>query len=343
MTSVPKSLPRYAALLSLFLLLAGCSRRSQPKEIVYVAVPQAYLRDRVAAVYNRVALVNNGDRLQVLEHSRRFLRVRTADRKEGWLEERYTVEQDVFDQVQKLAADNLHTPVMATGLTDNDTNIHTAPGRDSKHLYQIKGATKVQILKRATAPKPGPAMVPVRENPAGKNSPPQPPLEDWWLVRDPQGRVGWVLARMVDIDVPLEVAQYAEAQRIVGAFVLDQVQDGDNKVPQYLMVLTNPHDGMPYDYNQIRVFTWNVRRHRYETAYRERNLDGMLPVRITEEDFDKEGKLPVFILRVKGENDNIVERKYKLNTPIVRRVLAPGEEKSTPSQVAARSKSRRKH
>jgi len=33
----------------------------------------------------------------------------------------------------------------------------------------------------------------------------------------------------------------------------------------------------------------------------------------------------VFILRVKDEAGNVSERKYKLNTPIVRRVLAPGE------------------
>jgi len=26
-----------------------------------------------------------------------------------------------------------------------------------------------------------------------------PVLEDWWLVRDAENRVGWVLARMVDI------------------------------------------------------------------------------------------------------------------------------------------------
>jgi hypothetical protein len=48
-------------------------------------------------------------------------------------------------------------------------------------------------------------------------------------------------------------------------------------------------------------------------------------VSITKQDFDKEGTLPVFILRVKDESGNVSERKYKLNTPIVRRVLAPGE------------------
>jgi hypothetical protein len=327
----PTFLPRKTLALSLLALtlLPGCSRRSQPKETAYVTVPQVYLRDRIAAVYNRVALVKNGERLEVLDRSRRFVRVRTSDGKEGWVEQRYLAGQDVFDQMQKLAADNLHTPVVAAGLTDNDTNIHIAPGRGTEHLYQIKSGTKVQILKRATAAKPRPAALPVREDVKGKTAPP-PSLEDWWLVRDPQGRVGWVLARMVDIDVPLDVAQYAEGQRIVGAFVLDQVQDGDKQVPQYLMVLTEPRDGMPFDYNQIRVFTWNLKRHRYETAYRERKLFGIFPVTITHENFDKEGVLPVFILRVQDATGKIVDRKYKLNTPIVRRVLSPAEQAEKP-------------
>jgi hypothetical protein len=38
----------------------------------------------------------------------------------------------------------------------------------------------------------------------------------------------------------------------------------------------------------------------------------------------------VFILRVKDDSGNVSERKYKLNTPIVRRVLAPGEQKAAP-------------
>ena len=53
----------------------------------------------------------------------------------------------------------------------------------------------------------------------------------------------------------------------------------------------------------------------------------MLPVTVAQESFEKEGALPVFVLRVSDENGNLQERKYKLNTPIVRRVLAPGEVK----------------
>jgi len=324
----PAQSPLWKALLLSLLalaLLAGCSGRGQPRETAYVTAPQVYLRDRIAAVYNRVALVQNGDRLQVLERSRRFVRLRTSEGKEGWVEERYLVGQDVYDQMQQMAADNRNAPLVATGITENDTNIHISPGRDSKHLYQIKAATKVQILKRATAPKPQTAAIPLRQDVSSK-APPPAPMEDWWLVRDSQGRVGWVLARMVDIDVPLEVAQYAEGQRIVAAFVLDQVQDGDKQVPQFLMVLTDSHEGMPFDYNQIRVFTWNVKRDRYETAYRERNLFGVFPITITKENFDKEGVLPVFILRVQNDSGQVVERKYKLNTPIVRRVLSPAEE-----------------
>jgi len=60
---------------------------------------------------------------------------------------------------------------------------------------------------------------------------------------------------------------------------------------------------------------------------------------MTKENFDKEGTLPVFILRVKDDTGNVSERKYKLNTPIVRRVLAPGEQKQA-SRPATKRKRR---
>jgi len=299
-------------------------------EIAYVSAAQSILRDRVSAVFSKTGVVKNGDRVQILERERRFVRVRTASGAEGWIEQRSLVPQSVYDGFQKLAQQEQHAPVQATGATRNDTNIHLDPGRETQHLYQLNQGSKVSILKRDTAEKtvPGAMAKPASTN---KNEPSKPamPLEDWWLIRDPDGHVGWVLSRMVDLDVPLEIAQYAEGQRTVAFFVLNQVADGDKKVSQYLVVLTEPKDGLPFDYNQIRVFTWNVKRHRYETAYRERNLNGIFPVTVSQEDFGKEGTLPVFVLQVKDDNGNLSQRKYKMNTPIVRRVLAPGEVKET--------------
>ena len=332
-------------LAAVFLLgLSACDRKGhRVLEVNYVSSPQATLRDQVATIYNRVGTVKNGDRVEVLEREKRFSRVRTADGIEGWIEQRYLVAQQTYDGLQKLTQENVNDPVQAPGVLRSETNLHLTPGRETEHLYQLSAGAKVSVLKRSTAEKqPGAALAPaaVEGKTSGKSSS-GPVLEDWWLVRDAQNRVGWVLARMVDLDVPLDVAQYAEGQRFVAFLVLNQVQDAgkegtDKKVSQYLCVITEPHDGLPYDYDQIRVFTWNVRKHRYETAYREHGLNGVLPVTVTNENFDKEGTLPVFILRVKDDSGNVSERKYKLNTPIVRRVLAPGEQKAAPKPATKR-------
>jgi len=294
-------------------------------EVAYVSGVEVNLRNRVAAAYEKAGQVKNGDRVEVLDHDRRFAKVRTATGQTGWMEQRYLVSQQVFDRLQKLTADNANDPVQAQGVTRNDTNLHVEPGRETEHLYQISSGEKLALLKRGTAQKPGVVAAPAKTGASGEKKEATPVLEDWWLVRDSHGRVGWVLGRMVDTDVPLEVAQYAEGRRIVAFFVLNQVQDGGKKVAQYLTVLTEPKDGLPFDFNQFRVFTWNVKRHRYETAYRER-IEGMLPVKVSEQDFGKEGKLPTFTVRALDDNGNVSECKYKLNTPMVRRVYAPGEE-----------------
>ena len=304
----------------------ACGRgNGRVHEVAYVSVPQAFLRDHVSAVFNKTGVIKNGDRVEVLERERRFVRVRAATGEEGWVEQRFLAPAQVYDGFQKLAQQEKNDPVQASGTTRNETNLHLTPGRETEHLYLLNQGSKVLVLKREIAGHAAPTVSAKSTSQAGK--PATAGMEDWWLIRDQQGHVGWLLSRMVDLDVPLEIAQYSEGQRLVAFFVLDEVTDGDKKVPQYLVLLTEPKDGLPFDYNQIRVFTWNVRRHRYETAYREHKLDGVLPVSISQENFDKEGKLPIFILRVRDDGGNIVERKYKLNTPIVRRVLAPGEAK----------------
>ncbi len=340
MRLIPKYLLRVSALIVcavVMLSVAGCRRGSgRVLEVGYVSGVQVNLRDHVAAVYEKTGQVKNGERVEVLDHEKRFARVRTATGVEGWIEQRYLVDQKTFDGIQKLTQENQDAPVQAPGILRNDTNLHITPGRESEHLYQLASGAKVSILKRATAEKqPGAAPAKPVQTKFGAKVPAGPVLEDWFLVRDTIGRVGWVLSRMVDVDAPLDIAQYAEGQRFVAFFVLNDVADGDKKIPQYLCLLTEAHDGLPYDYDQVRVFTWNVRKHRYETAYREHGLDGVLPVTVTTETFDKEATLPVFILRTRDDLGNMTERKYKLNTPIVRRVLAPGE---TPSKATIRKR-----
>jgi len=299
-------------------VLCACGRRhSRVLETDYVSAPQVTVRDQLAQVYNKVGTVKNGDRVEVLDHEKRFAKIRTAGGLEGWVEQRFLTSQQVFDAFHKLAQGAKDSPVEGTATTRNETNLHVEPGRETEHLYQLTLGAKVSMLKRATIEKALPGGT---GRPTTGTAKDVKPMEDWWLVRDPEAHVGWVLGRMLDLDVPLEVAQYAEGQRIVACFELNRVTDGDKKVAQYLVLMNEPKDGMPFDFNQARVFTWNVRKHRYETAYHERKLNGVLPVTVSEEDFGKEGKLPIFILRVKADAGNVLERKYKMNTPIVRRV-----------------------
>ena len=331
--------------------------------------------------------MHNGDRVDVLERQRRFVRVRTDAGVEGWVEQRSLVTQDVFDGFQKLPQEGKDQNVQAHGTTRAELNMHLTPSRDGEHLYQLKEGEKVEVLKRATtdknAPKPPPPPKPAapgaKGQPAGKDQkqprqrslrarrrqvnrpspnllqrqarrpqlrrqrrlaataadkakaaePPKPVMEDWYLVRNSSGRVGWVLMRMIDLDVPLDIAQYAEGQRILGYFVLNTVQetidDQAKQMPQYLVLLNEPKDGLAWDYNQIRVFTRNRNKHRYETAYRERNLEGYFPVKTGHAMFDKEGDLPTFTIRKMYDNGQIVDVTYKMNGPIVRRVPTPEE------------------
>jgi SH3-like domain-containing protein len=378
----------------LLLAVSGCSRfkHKQESEVVYVLLKQAYLRDRVAAVSNRVGAVQNGDRLDVLEHGRRFLKVRTAKGEIGWIEEHAVVNPEVVTGFETLRSHHQKDPVIATAVLRDDGYLHLKPGRDTERYYLLPEGDKLQLLVRASVPKmigpqaPGggssyankkptakaraipkavkptekggiqpPAAPPAQGLPGGvvgidgaaSAAAPTPaaepaapvPMEDWWLVRDSQGKVGWVMSRRVDVDVPDEIAGYAEGQRIVGAYILRKVDDPganfpDKLVPEYVAVFNPYQDGLPYDFNQVRVFTWNVKRHRYEGAYRQRNLRGYLPVTVSMQTFDKAGPVPTFEFK-QGIGDSVTidaetgathptsteTLTFRLDGAIVKRVL----------------------
>jgi SH3-like domain-containing protein len=336
-----------AALLAVggLFLLAGCSGKggvSDHGEYAYVAVTEAGLRDHVATFYNKTGVVHNGERVQILERmqSKRFVRVRSPRGEEGWVQERYLADQPTFEQFQKLAQEYKTKPAQAAATTEEQVKVHVLPGRKTAYLYLLNEKQKVDMLQRQPVDRNAPPLqlkddkkdvddAPDEEKVKSDNAAPPAVREDWWLVRDAQGRVGWVLGRALYLQVPEEIAQYSEGQRIVAAYPLDEVQDGDKKVPEYLVLFTEK-EGLPYDFSQARVFTWNARKHRYETAYRERELAGVLPVTLGRQEFEKEGNLRTFVLRIKADDGSIRERTYKFNPPLVHRVLAPGEEPPAP-------------
>jgi hypothetical protein len=349
-------------------LISGCGRlhRGPATQYVYVTSKQTYLRDRVAAVSNRTATVQNGDRLEVIEHGRRFYHVKTANAEIGWIDERAVATQDVYDAFQDLARTAAKDPTVASAVVRDEVNLHLTPGRETEKFYRLAEGDKLQLIRRATLPKPVPggalpkpqvkAKSPSGSKGAGTtaapaDSGPEPvPMEDWWLARDSKGRAGWLLSRMLDVDAPDTLTRYAEGQKFIGAYVLTTVYDPgveqENKnIPVYLTVLGPYTAGLPYDFDQVRLFTWNSKMHRYETGFREKNIEGYLPVKI-ETAKDPYGKapaaqtpLPTFTYRVLSADSppvtpdpttglvtpgRTISKTYRLEGNVVRRIAPPG-------------------
>jgi SH3-like domain-containing protein len=329
--------------------------------MVYVSIRTTYLHDRVAPVSNRVCEVVNGQPLEVLDHAKRFLKVKTDKNEIGWIEERAVIDQKTYDGFVQLGREHKDDPGAATATLRDDLAMHLLPGRETPRFYLLAGNDKVQLLARASAlknPAEAPAL-PLLANPvkpaqgskaappanpraatspkakagpnAGGAEPVQPPvappvMEDWWLARDAQGRVGWLLASRLDVDAPDAIAEYAEGKRIVGAWVLAKVTDSesdvpDHQVPEYLTMLDPLQSGLPFDFDEVRVFTWSVKHHRYETGFRLHPIQGYLPVRVFTA---KAGgsSIPAFSFQIAANNDVKTDAATGITRPVTPRTIS---------------------
>jgi len=335
------------------LLLTGCMGPDREPSIgeAYVGPATLNLRQELAPKSPVSASVKHGERLQVLATRRRFIKVRTQDDKEGWVDGYALLTTQQMEDLRGLADRAQQLPSQGMASVYDVLNMHTEPSRQSPSFYQIPEKGQVDIIGHRVAPRGQVAMVPavalsvkaeqpVRKRrssgsaaaraaaakttppamPAGPKVPanwlelsdvrperdpeiptpaPTPPqllqkrlqlpepteaekanvLEDWSLVRTHDGRVGWALTRYLVMSIPDEVAQYAEGHRITTYFSLGEVRDRERDLVRHNWLWTTiKKRAESYQFDQVRVFTWSPRRHRYETAYRESGLRGYYPV-----------------------------------------------------------------
>ena len=204
-----------------------------------------------------MAEVVNGQPLQVLEHSQRFLKVKTEKNQIGWIEERAVIDSKTYEGFRPTGRRRIKTTRwQPRPLCDDDLYMHVLPGRETEHFYLLPGNSKVQLLVRASVPKvavqgpeacsrsrsrqpaqpdKAPATAGGERPVAGKRGsaaaqpqPEAPPPDHGRLVagaRQPgPHRLAAQRSRM-DVDVPMDIAQYGEGQRFIGAWVLTNITD----------------------------------------------------------------------------------------------------------------------
>jgi hypothetical protein len=372
------------ALIGLSLLHWGCDGRSdlskEPALAEAFAGPMTLtLRKEISPASAPGATAKHGEKLEVLQVRRRFVRVRTPRGEQGWTDSRNLLSAQQMDAIAELAKTAAKMPSMGQATVYNVLNVHTDPIRNSTSFFQITESMRVDVLAHQLSPRSGgptpppfqiakpappprkkkkePSLPPPPRPPAPgvppnwielsktvfppeppppppppelarkklkrKRPAPQPQMEDWYLVRAKDGKAGWVLSRMIHLAIPDEVAQYSEGARITSYFVLADVQDGEEK--KHHWIWTTIRDGQqPYQFDSFRIFTWVVRKHRYETAYIERDVEGYYPVEVVR------GAMPKFSLILREADGNLYKKTYVMEGYIVRKIAdvlytAPGQ------------------
>jgi hypothetical protein len=178
----------------------------------------------------------------------------------------------------------------------------------------------VELSKtRVEAPPPEPKEPSEPKDPTGKKKrrarprPTGPAMEDWTLVRTKDEKAGWVLSRMLVMAIPDEVAQYAEGARITSYFPLAEVND-NGEIKHHWLWTTIRDDNVPYEYDSFRVFTYVLKRHRYETAYIERHIEGYYPTEAIA------GSTPKFSLILRESDGKLYRKTWIMEGYMVRKI-----------------------
>jgi hypothetical protein len=275
-----------------------------PLEVEYVTSPSLDVLDTPAIVHKVLEVQKYGDRLEVLKRVGNWAKVRTGSGSEGWVITKELVPSSVYEGGRKLLQELKGRQAQAAGHTILAANLHLEPHRGAPDLGMLMQGDNLEIFDRRLETK----------TPAGsetKKTTPSAPAGDVWYLVHADSRAGWVLGRMVTLDIPESISQYAANYNMVAWFVLNTVRDGDTSVPQYLAA--DREGSVEFDFTRIRVFTWSVRSHHYVTSFVKSGLSGNFPIRV-----EHANDVPYFRLRLVDRKGNKFQSVYGLFNTIVR-------------------------
>ncbi|MCS6952032.1 MAG: hypothetical protein NZM33_04165 [Bryobacteraceae bacterium] len=317
-------------LLALLALLSACGSDPEPARAVgeaYVAPERLSVRKALGPQEPVVATLRHGERVEILRRRRRFALVRAASGAQGWTDGKLLFTREQMEELRRLAAHAAALPSQGQATVYEALNLHSHPNRQAPTIMQLHEGDVVDVVAHRLEPRV----------PFAPDAPPPSvtdgiPADDWALVRTASGQAGWVLFARLVMRIPDEVAQYAEGRRITSYFSLGKVRDGDAVKHNWLW--TSISEGrQPYQFDSVRVFVWSRRRHRYETAYIERNLRGYYPVRVQWEPTSEDA---TFSLVVEEKDGHKYRRTYGFRGYRVRLIgKEPWVEPSPPARVVA--------
>jgi hypothetical protein len=334
----------------------------------YISERSVTLWSGVAQVREPLDTLHFGDHVEIISRHNDNIKVKTATGALGWIDSRLLMEPHLWQRSAKLLTEAQALPVQARGRTKVSTNLRVQPGRTQARLYQFGRGIPVEVVGRAVADLA--PVSPVAEEKEPSSEPAEAKKEEWLFIRGlatrPPGEsnpklpdatttrpgdqtipiAGWIIGRFVELDLPDAVKEGTSSANVrpVAWFELNKSSDASGSKPQYLVAGTRGPDWQPCDFTNIRVYTWNVKKSRYETAFIENNLCGQIPIRVGRSPKAE----PEFRFRSKDENE---ERVYRLMQTVVRRIReggAPGNEKKkvaagkTKPRVSTKTKNKKK-
>lgn len=281
-------------------------RPVRPLEVDYVTSPSLDMLDTPAVVHKVVAVLKYGDRVEILKVQGDWAEVRAGAGREGWVITKELIPAKVYEGGQKILQELKHQQAQAAGHTVLAANIHLDPHRDAPGLGLLTQGQTLEVFDRRMVPRK-PAAGAVKPVASSNQE------SDAWYLVQAGSRAGWILGRMVTLDIPQAISQYAANYNMVAWFVLNKVQDGDASVPQYLAA--DREGAVEFDFTHIRVFTWSVRGHHYVTSFVKGGLRGSFPIRV-----EHINDVPYFRLRLVDSKGNKFQGVYGLFHTIVRPV-----------------------